>query len=426
MRAKIQLLLVLIMSCCSVWAQEGKPWKEILDNADVAAIGQSNPNRWGSSNHPFEISDESDLRKIAQIVNARAPFTRTIHSPLVGVHFILTNDIALEGETNPWESIGGYRTGAVGSHLDNHSFNGTFDGAGYLISNLYINNFVTGGDTSYRFAALFGVVRRGGAIMNLGVQGKIKITTASGGMRIGLLVGCNEGATIENCYAIGEVSYITNLSSGSIGNRQNTGLLVGYNSDFSNSAAIIRNCYAIGTVKTEYNNTSITPGLNGIHTGGLVGENRSSRIENSYAAVEVIADKGHIGTLVGHNFRNGSLLTTINDCYSKNGVAGGCGRNQHLDTINIYDLSDIDNDLDNLSASTWKIPGIPDHYPYLAGAFENSGNLVEVELNFNGGHLTANTSIGGTVSVKTNKGNAITLPVVAGITAPTGGYTGQG
>ena len=120
--------------------------------------------------------------------------------------YILTADIDLNGsEENPWEPIGG----------PHNPFTGSFDGAGYAISGLYINN----PDTSYQglFAyaedaiiqnfSLTGSVT-GGLTYVGGVVGYLSGGSLSGigthcsvqGFdHVGGLVGYNDGGNISNC-----------------------------------------------------------------------------------------------------------------------------------------------------------------------------------------------------------------------------------
>jgi Listeria-Bacteroides repeat domain (List_Bact_rpt)./The GLUG motif. len=400
MRAKVQLLLALIMSCCSVWAQAPTNWDDVSSTNSNSITANPAPNDIGGENNPYEINDADDLKKLASIVNNTNGFPR---NTLRGVHFKLTTDIDLANE--PWTPIGNY-DGDLG-----WSFSGSLDGNGYSIYNLNLSSYI--GGSSYYFAGLFGLASHS-TIKNLGIHGEANITSVDNNLRVGLLVGTFEGGTIENCYAIGSVTF-----NGSTHTGQHVGLLAGYSPEKGSSISTIRNCYAVGSISFNANSTNAT------YVGGLVGRNRQSVIENCYADVKITTTgtPAAVGSLLGYTESNTtSRPYNVKDSY---GTIGASASGSH-GTINVFPINDIDNKLGNLPPSAWKNTGIPGHYPYLAGAFENSGNLVEAELNFNGGLMTVDTSLGGTVSVKTNNGNSITLPVVADITAPTGGYTGQG
>jgi hypothetical protein len=138
-----------------------------------------------------------------------------------------------------------------------YSFSGTFNGNGYAISGVYINDV-------YEYTGLFGVIS--GSVKNLGVVASyIKGLSFVGG-----LVGYNNSGTISNCYSIESV--IIGTVTNSIGG------LVGYN-----NSGTISNCYSIGTV---------TGGEN--HIGGLVGTNYSGTVNNSYSS-------GYVASLVDNN-----------------------------------------------------------------------------------------------------------------------------
>jgi hypothetical protein len=159
------------------------------------------------------------------------------------------------------------------------TFNGSFDGNGYTISNFTYTS--TGTD----YIALFGSVGTGGEIKDLGL---ININVDAGsGYFVGGLVGENSGA-VSNCYA-----------TGSIAGYSLVGGLVG-----GNYLGTISNCYATGDVSGD-----------DWYTGGLVGENYLSTVSNCYATGDISGD-GKVGGLVGAN------LSTVSNCYATGLVSG--------------------------------------------------------------------------------------------------------
>ena len=403
MKTRIHLLLLaLITSVCSVWAQQPATWSDVSTTNSSSITTNPSADAIGGANNPYEISDVDDLKKLANIINGEKGYAQ---GNLIGVNFKLTTDIDLENQ--PWKPIGTYASdGGIGL-----SFCGNFDGNGYSIYNLYLNDYILG--ANYHYAGLFGLTSYS-TIKNLGVHGEANITSGNNNLRVGLLAGTSEGGTIENCYAIGSVTLNGNTRSG-----QHVGLLLGYNPEKGAARSTVKNCYAIGSINFSTSSTNMT------HVGGLVGRNRQSTIDGCYADVDftITGTPASVGSLLGYTEGSGSRPYSINNSYGSNSPYVD-KVNDSNGIVNVLSIDNIDNDLGNLSSAVWKIPGIPGHYPYLNDVFEDSGSLVEVELNFNGGHITS-TSIGNTVSVKTNKGNKITLPDVSDITPPTG-YTGQG
>ena len=179
------------------------------------------------------------------------------------------------------------------------TFNATFNGNGYTISNLMINR----SDTNN--VGLFSRTASSARITNLGLL-NVAIT---GQNEVGSLVGRNDGGSIANSYATGSVAEAGD----------NVGGLVGLNDSGS-----ITNSYATVSVLRS-----------GSRLGGLVGTNRA-RITNSYATGRVSGTQG-IGSLVGFNTGGNAL---IEDSYATgrvswsrfNAIGGLVGQNDS--TIN--------------------------------------------------------------------------------------------
>jgi hypothetical protein len=151
-------------------------------------------------------------------------------------------------------------TGFISIGDDINSFTGTFDGNGYAIDELYINN------NSKNYVGLFG--NSSGTISNVNLEnGNI-----NGYVAVGILVG-NNGGTIQNCFSSGTVSgYIS------------VGGLVGQN---------------IGTIDYSYSSTTTTGYM---YIGGLVGQNgEGGFINNSYAIGDVNGNR-YVGGFAGKNF----------------------------------------------------------------------------------------------------------------------------
>ena len=143
----------------------------------------------------YTISTAEDLAALAAIVNGTvvSPVTtfatnsnNTIQDSFKGVTFILESDIDLQNI--PWTSIGNW----------DNTFEGTFDGNGHVISNLYINEPTVEG------VGLFGVAQNS-TIKNV----RIHNVDVVGYSMVGSVVGSPYvGCTISNCHVTGSVSLI--------------------------------------------------------------------------------------------------------------------------------------------------------------------------------------------------------------------------
>ena len=170
-------------------------------------------------------------------------------------------------------------------------FTASFEGRGYVISNLYINR--PDFDTGF-FGAASGSINQV-ALLN---------ATVRGSAYTGALVGWNSNGTLSNSYVTGSVSgsgYTGGLvgyqKAGTISNSYttasvlggalgNTGGLVGFQDSGS-----ITNSYATGSVTGR-----------GINTGGLIGHVSTGTLSNSYATGWVTSSAANTGGLVGHQF----------------------------------------------------------------------------------------------------------------------------
>ena len=179
----------------------------------------------GTQNNPYIIQTPEQLENLYIFVNTGKTFE--------GEYVKLGDNIMLNDTTN-WQNWSTTAPANAWTQIGNNrnQFSGAFDGGGYVIGGVYINN-------SNSYQGLFGYVGSGGTIRNLGVVASYFVGSGSGG-----LVGYNSGS-ITNCYATGNVRGYREL-----------GGLVGYN--YYGSIAY---CYATGNV------------VGSLTYGGLVGRN---------------------------------------------------------------------------------------------------------------------------------------------------------
>ena len=174
-------------------------------------------------------------------------------------------------EGKGWQPIG------TRDYPVDYTFTGTFDGEGYEIRDLFLNR------PEEDNVGLFGSIGEGGFIRNIGVVN----ASVLGHEDVGSLVGDN-GGTVSNCYATGNIS----------SNHWNVGGLVGRNYE--------------GTVVDSYSNGRVS-GHSGV--GGLVGFNIDI-VRNSHSSASVTGTM--VGGLVGVNWYNG----TVSNSYSTGNVTG--------------------------------------------------------------------------------------------------------
>lgn len=206
--------------------------------------------------------------------------TNTVNSYSQNIYFALGSDINLENIE--WIPIEGFK-------------GGNFNGKGYKIYNFKITqNAIFDNPKAF---GLFGNVYDA-TIENLGVSGfNINITEPSDLYEVyaGGLAAHVSGCTISNCYAIGNVSVISN------GGSTFAGGLLGYIDDAS-----ISDCYAVV-------NVSATGEWSACFSGGLIAFVSNGTISNCYATGNVTAiSSGNVcaGGLVG-----AYTESTLNNCY---------------------------------------------------------------------------------------------------------------
>ena len=224
--------------------------------------------------------------------------------------------------------------------IKQYRFNGEFNGNGYKIYNLKIEQNLVASDNETYFSTGFFSANYG-TIENLFIENAISNVTISSSKfsTIGLLSGSNNGE-ILNCYTSGELnatksssmvaSNIGGLVAGNSGeikycynttnvnasyqditevtSEARVGGLVGVNE----TAGLIENSYNIGNVSSE--NLSNTENTFSIYIGRFVGM-ILGEIKNSYTTGIVTSidsnsiNSYHIGSLIGLN------SSTITNCY---------------------------------------------------------------------------------------------------------------
>lgn len=205
-----------------------------------------------------------------------------------------------------WEPIG----------LDSSGYNGLFEGNGYAIRNLKIDQFSSGSKTGESIlygGGLFGIVGKNGTVRHVNVDGVVTTNeTVDVPPDVGAICGGNLGV-IEECFSTCSFRNfdLKVVREEGPGGGVTIGGIAGCN------AGIIRNCYMVGTMDVR-----ATGDFKTLSVGGLVGEEVESggTIQNCYSVVTIRADSDNprnVGGLVGGLLYNGTykkLYTNQNLC----------------------------------------------------------------------------------------------------------------
>lgn len=271
-RNRIHMSLVPLVEYFSMMWESFQAWGEQLQFAGGD----------GTEENPFLIETAKQLNNVRNHLNA---------------HFKLIADIDLNvapfNQENGWEPIGSFF----------EPFNGTFDGNGYKIKNLFIDR------PDQKFIGLFSMLDENSVIQNVGLE-NVNVT---GGDFVCGIVGYNYG-TIEKSYVTGTISganYVGGIVgynygtiestyvTGTISGNYYTGGLVG-----STFLGVINNCYVTGTVS----------GVN--YVGGLVGYISNGIITNTYA-MGTVSGNEYVGSIVGDSF-----MCTVTHSYYDRDMCG--------------------------------------------------------------------------------------------------------
>ncbi|PQJ34764.1 hypothetical protein BSZ35_09285 [Salinibacter sp. 10B] len=232
----------------------------------------------GSANAPYQIARPDQL----QVIN----------NGLRTEDFVMVGDVDASVTRN-WNEGDGFIP--IGERTDGERFTGTFDGAGHVVSDLWIRRSDTNGIGL--FAALGNT-----SLHDVTLRG----VEISGGSQTGALVGQNAGGTIEFVSVTGTVN-------GNVG----VGGVAGLN--FDN-----------GTLRSVQSRASVQGEA---LVGGLAGRNHESSIRNATTegAVEGKGPAGEVGGLVGRNvqgeIRRSSAQGDVSSNGSRGQVGGLVGRN---------------------------------------------------------------------------------------------------
>ena len=175
-------------------------------------------------------------------------------------------------------------------------FYGTFDGDGHMVKNLYINS------GSYPLG-IFGYVKTGAAVKNLGVSGDVTCTASSNAQAGGIAGYLESNAAIENCY-----------SSVNVTSKKHAGGIAGY----TTGGSIITNCYASGNITTTSKNQCFLGGT----CGSFYSNTNGATLTNCYSIGNVTGSGGAASYLGGLSPSEKAANYVDNCFYLENTVTG--------------------------------------------------------------------------------------------------------
>ncbi|MCL9817512.1 choice-of-anchor D domain-containing protein [Natronocalculus amylovorans] len=226
----------------------------------------------GTAENPYQIENWEHLHNIREVLDANYTLSGDLNETAPGYETYVADPTA------GFEPIGD----------DDNAFNGTFNGSGFTISNLEINQ------PDMNRVGLFAKLDSGSHVEYVTLES----VSVEGSSIVGGLVGDNADGTVHDSFV-----------SGSVSGSDSVGGLVGSNrAGIHNSSTdvVITSARGGGLVGYNDNNATIqssvaTGVINGDdETGGLVGWNDGGTIHNSYASGSIDGNE-NVGGLVGKN-----------------------------------------------------------------------------------------------------------------------------
>ena len=299
------------------------------------------PQGTGTEADPYQITSADELMWFAGQVNGSGTkSTSTLCA-------VLKNNIDLTGKA--WTPIGIYN-----SYSDYVYYGGIFDGGGFTVSGLSIDN-------GKQYQAFIGYVK-GGTVKNLTVSGEVTTSTNSYAYAAGI-VAYGSPVTMENC--VNRVN-VTATAKGYIGG------VIGY----SNTGSSIKNCRNVGNVSGT-----------GDYTGGIVGTaSGTTTITNCLNSGE-IRNAGKPGSY----------------SYCTGGIAGNAG------SASVISMCGNTGDISSTIKRTGGIVGSLD------GTVEKSFNTGSITGIYGVGGIAGDSSgsKGSTITACYNKGNICSVSPTA-------------
>ena len=319
---------------------------------------------------------------------------KNINGDYIQGDYMLAGDIDAD-VTKRWNSGSGFNP--IGNFtsmpFNIGGFNGSLDGAGFVIKDLHIN--INTADGTQSNAGLFDVLNTNAFVHNLTLQGgSITNYTNSSGGSVGSIAGENLGS-LKNVFNIGmEISSqndsaniggivgynkgtVTDAhNSGSVNDKTNTSARIGGIAGYNDNGGVISYSDYNGAVTGKGDYSAV---------GGIVGYNNGS-IKNSFNNGNVTGYGDYLGGIVGENIKD------IFDSYNKGEIKG-----KGYDTITggITGINDSGN-INNVYNS-----GIVDSMGYNVGGIVGQNYSGTLSNAYNTGTINGNGSeyVGGIAAI---------------------------
>ena len=337
--------------------------------ADVFADGD------GSEEDPYRIKTAKQLALFAYLVNDGVDFSDE--------YIVLENDIVLNDITKDKWILNANKWKPIGISGD---FRGTFDGRGYSVSGVYIDE---GAENSGLFATNSGIIK------NVGVtEAYIK-----GSNNVGGVVGFNKG-TIDGCFFDGTVTGnsavggVVGSNEYTVINSYNSGTVIG-STDVGGVLGVSEQ--EIPTISACYNSGRV---LGAFRTGGIVGSFPHVQLERCYNLGDIngclavggivgAADYSYLaycyntGSVSGWNYVAGIVgdgyYCYLNESYNKGEISGDYYVGGLMGENSFGSISD--------GYNAGRISGA-----YYVGGIVGSGYLNNIERNYNIGTVSGDHS----------------------------------
>ena len=357
---------------------------------EVVNLEVGKPSGTGTSSDPYLIATLDNLKWVADQTNGGNSFS--------GKYFKQTADIDASA-TSTWNSNGSggyYGWRPIGEYVNPnyYDFKGSYNGQGYVISNLYINRY----DNHQYNVGLFGYCTNA-TFANIGlVNASVKAYNS-----VGILVGVPESCTIQNCHSTGAVICSTN-GGGLIGwdyfsttsicysSASVVGIDATLSGDYNNiggftgviDGGTLNNCYATGAVTGNTN----------IWIGGFAGESSDDAITNNCYSTGLVTSNGssYYGGFLGMKTSG-----TVTNCFWDTQTSGqstsadGTGKTTtNMQTTSTYSGWDFTTIWDRVDTKNNKYPYLVwQVLPLTATVSTNTVNTYDGSSATMGGDITS-------------------------------------
>lgn len=286
------------------------------------SVAQSYGGGSGTVNDPYRISTPAHLLELMDHINQdttikdKATFNVLSNHNTYGEHYILTNDIDMKDVID-------YAPGGCASIYA--SFVGHFNGNGYAVKNLFIENIRYNARSIGLFAAATGAVIENVGVENFHFQSGQTSRNAGGivGEALNIygwdgITDTNKRVIIRNCYTQGSITGDTKWKM------SYSGGILGY------GYAKIENCVSYVNITNA-----------GYAVGGIAGQLRHDTILNCTAVLHAVNCSSSTGGIVGQIEKN--IPSYIENCFSTGEIIGVSGVGGILGAATYYDMVNIVN-----------------------------------------------------------------------------------